>query len=194
MDSKDIEVKKALELLISWIGDDVNREGIRNTPEKIIEGYKNIFSGYRQDPNSIIDDSAFDKNIDSDQLVVLKDIRFRSFCEHHFLPFSGVIDIAYLPTKGVVGFGRIIRVIEVFTKRLQLQERMTQEIAKSLFANLRSDGVVVSVKANHSCLNMLSKEADPLVYTEKTLGEFKNNDMLMRKFYNIKDERIKDEV
>lgn len=194
MFSKDIEVKKALELLISWIGDDVNREGLRNTPEKIMEGYKHIFSGYRQDPNAIIDDSAFNKNIDSDQLVVLKDIRFSSFCEHHFLPFSGVIDIAYLPTKGVVGFGRIIQVIEVFTKRLQLQERMTQEIAWSLFENLRSDGVVVSVKANHSCLNMLSKEAGPLVYTEKTLGEFKNSDMLMRKFHNIKNERIKDEV
>jgi GTP cyclohydrolase I len=190
----DIEAKKALETILSWIGEDINRPGLRNTSNKIIEGYRHLFSGYQQNPDSIIEDSSFNKDIDGDQIVVLKGIRFNSFCEHHFLPFSGSIDIAYLPTNGVVGFGRIIRVIEIFTKRLQLQERMTQEIAASLLKNLRSEGVVVCVKAKHSCLNMFSKEADPVVCTEKTLGEFKNNDMLMRKFHNIKNEIIKDEV
>lgn len=194
MDSKDIEVKKAIGTILGWIGEDLSRPGLRNTANKTIEGYKSLFSGYKQDPDSIIDENSFNKDIDPEQIVVLKDIRFSSFCEHHFLPFSGVIDLAYLPTNGVVGFGRIIKLIEVFTKRLQLQERMTQELAESLSKNLRSSGVIVSVKAKHSCLNILSKETDPLVCTEKTLGEFKNNAILMQKFHNIKSEEIKDEV
>jgi GTP cyclohydrolase IA len=192
--SSDAEAKKALETILSWIGEDIKRPGLHNTPNKVIEGYRDLFSGYQKNPDSIIDDSSFNKGVDGEQIIVLKGIRFNSFCEHHFLPFSGSIDIAYLPTNGVVGFGRILRVIEVFTKRLQLQERMTQEIAEALSINLRSEGVVVFVKAKHSCLNMLSKEADPEVCTEKILGEFRNNDMLMGRFHNIKNERMKDEV
>ena len=194
MDSKDIKAKKAIEAILEYIGEDLNRSGLRNTASKTIEGYKSLFSGYKQDPDSIIDEASFNIDIDPEQVVVLKNIHFSSFCEHHFLPFRGAIDIAYLPTKGVVGFGRIIKLIEVFTKRLQLQERMTQEIAESLSKNLRSSGVIVSVKAKHSCLSMFSKEPDPLVCTEKTLGEFKNNDILIRKFHNVQKEKIRDEV
>lgn len=193
MHGKDKQAKEAIETLLKYLGEDLSRPGLRNTSQKTIEGYKRIFSGYGQDPDSIIGESAFDRNIDTDQIVIMREIKFHSFCEHHFLPFSGTIDIAYLPTNGVVGFGRILKIIDVFTKRLQLQENMTQDIANSLMKNLRSKGVAVSVKAKHHCLSMLEGR-DPMVHTEKVLGDFNNNDILAEKFRNIANKSIKDEV
>jgi len=181
----DEDAKEAVATLIRWIGEDPNREGLINTPKKVVENCKNFFSGYNQDPSQILK-GKFEKNSEFKDLIILKGIKFYSFCEHHILPVEGYVDVAYLPTSGIVGFNRVSRIVDAFASRLQLQERMTCQIAEALYANIKSEGVAVAVRAHHACMSLVgSKKESVEVYTEKMLGRFQTDNDLKNKFLTL---------
>ena len=162
-------VKKLVRELIIEIGEDPTREGLRETPERIAEMYKEIFGGYDTDSELSIQFSE-----DSD-VVVAKDIQFYSMCEHHMLPFFGKINIAYSPNGRVFGISKLIRLVEKFTKRLQIQERLTKNIADELYAQ-GVKGVVVMAEAQHLCMRMRGVRNDALMSTTAFRGIYEKND------------------
>ena len=181
----DQEAQAAISTLIQWIGDDANREDLAKTPNRVAEVLKELFSGYQDNPAEILN-CTLRHTEDLKEMVLFKGIKFVSFCEHHVLPMIGTIDIAYIPTHGVVGFDRISRLVNAFSKRLQLQERMTTQIAEALFKHIKSDGVAVLVRASHQCMSMVGAKKDTIeVYTEKMLGSFQYDNHLRTKFLTL---------
>ena len=147
------EAEAAVRTLIEWAGDDPDREGLLETPARVARSYRELFQGYEVDPLSYLE-KTFEETGGYDQLVVLKDIRFVSFCEHHMLPVVGKAHVAYLPTDRVVGISKLARVVRGFARRLQIQEKMTSEIAEAIQTVLRPHGVGVVIEAEHSCMTM----------------------------------------
>ena len=147
------EAEAAVRTLIEWAGDDPDREGLLETPARVARSYRELFQGYEVDPLSYLE-KTFEETGGYDQLVVLKDIRFVSFCEHHMLPVVGKAHVAYLPTDRVVGISKLARVVRGFARRLQIQEKMTSEIAEAIQDVLRPHGVGVVIEAEHSCMTM----------------------------------------
>ncbi|KQY80339.1 GTP cyclohydrolase I FolE [Brevundimonas sp. Root1423] len=147
------EAEAAVRTLIKWAGDDPDREGLLDTPARVARSYKELFAGYEVDPLSYLE-RTFEEVGGYNQLVVLKDIRFVSFCEHHMLPVVGVAHVGYLPTDRVVGISKLARVVRGFARRLQIQEKMTSEIALAIEEVLRPQGVGVVVEAEHSCMTL----------------------------------------
>lgn len=145
--------KDGVRLLLSSIGEDVDREGLLDTPDRVARMYNEIFAGYGQDPREILK-TTFEA--DSDDLVLVRDIKFWSHCEHHIVPFFGVAHIAYIPnrTKRVVGLSKIVRLVDVFARRLQIQERLTTQIADALDECLQPYGIAVIIQAEHMCMTM----------------------------------------
>jgi len=143
-------ISKAITDIIEAIGDNPLREGLRETPYRVAKAYERLFGGYEQDPNDVL--SAVFEDGACDEMIVLKDIEFYSTCEHHLLPFYGHVDFAYIPNKKVVGVSKIARLIEVFSRRLQIQERMTAQIADAFENALQPLGVMVVVEATHLCM------------------------------------------
>ena len=147
------EAEAAVRTLIRWAGDDPDREGVLDTPGRVARSYRELFAGYETDPRSYLE-RTFEEVGGYDELIVLKDIRFVSFCEHHMLPVVGRAHVGYLPTDRVVGISKLARVVHGFARRLQIQEKMTSEIARAIQEVLRPQGVGVVVEAEHSCMTL----------------------------------------
>jgi GTP cyclohydrolase IA len=147
------ETEAAVRTLIAWAGDDPNREGLKDTPARVADAFEEYFSGYRQDPIDVLS-RTFEEAGGYDDLVMLRDIRVESHCEHHMAPFLGVAHVAYLPNGRILGLSKIARVVEIFAKRLQTQETLTAQIADAIESALRPRGVAVLIEAEHQCMSM----------------------------------------
>jgi len=173
-DSQDIEDK--IRGIISFIGDNPYREGLLETPKRIIKSWRELFSGYKQDPREVLKKSFSETN-GYDEMIILKQIDFFSFCEHHMLPFFGKCSIGYVPKKRVVGISKLGRIVDVYAKRLQIQERMTQEIADVIESELKPRGVMVLVEAQHFCIVSRGvKKENAIMTTSAIKGVFKKKE------------------
>jgi GTP cyclohydrolase I len=175
----------AVRTLIEWAGEDPAREGLRDTPARVARAYEEWFAGYREDPVELLK-RTFEEAEGYDEMVVLRDVRFESFCEHHMAPILGTVDVAYLPASRVVGISKLARVIDVFAKRMQIQERLTAQIANSIDDVLRPRGVAVVVRAQHQCMSTrgVHKTGVSMV-TSRMLGAFRDNESTRREFLAI---------
>lgn len=162
------QAEAAVRTLIEWAGDDPDREGLLDTPARVARSYRELFAGYETEPRDYLE-RTFEEVGGYDQLVVLKDIRFVSFCEHHMLPVVGVAHVGYLPTDRVVGISKLARVVRGYARRLQIQEKMTSEIARAIEEVLRPQGVGVVIEAEHSCMTLRGVNAPGASLTTSTL-------------------------
>ncbi|HYL49362.1 MAG TPA: GTP cyclohydrolase I FolE [Stellaceae bacterium] len=179
------EAEEAVRVLIRWAGDDPEREGLKSTPGRVARAYEEYFAGYGSDPADILG-RTFKETNGYDEIVVLKDIRFESHCEHHMAPIIGKVHIAYLPDKRVIGISKLARLVEVFAKRLQIQEKMTAQIAMALNDALKPKGVAVIVEAAHQCMTTrgVHKPGVAMV-TSHMLGAFRDDPMTRRELLAI---------
>ena len=169
------EVEEAFVKIIKWIGEDPSREGLLSTPKRLIKAFKEYFKGYNEDPEKILE-KTFGDVLGYDDMVIQKNISLQSHCEHHMAPIIGVAHIAYVPNKRVVGLSKLARVVEVFSKRLQTQERLTMQIANTLMQALSAKGVAVSIDATHQCMTMRGiKKEQATTVTNYYLGQFKED-------------------
>ncbi len=172
MGSKGIEY--AVRDILTGIGEDVNREGLLNTPARVARMYQELTAGYHVDPARLINGAIFD--VDYDEMVIVADIDFFSLCEHHMLPFMGKVHVAYIPQGKVLGLSKIPRIVDMFADRLQLQERMTKQIAEFIDETLHPEGVAVMVEGKHMCAAMRGvKKANARMVTTAMLGRFKTD-------------------
>ncbi len=171
----DKEAEEAFIKIIKWLGEDPDREGLKSTPKRLIKAYKEYFKGYSEDPKKILEKTFGDVQ-GYDDMVIQKNISVQSHCEHHMAPIIGVAHVAYIPNRRVVGLSKLARVVEVFSKRLQTQERLTMQIAKSLMTALDAKGVAVSIDATHQCMTMRGiKKEQATTVTNYYLGKFKED-------------------
>ena len=171
----DQEAEEAIEILIRWIGEDPEREGLKSTPKRVVRAYKEYFQGYKEDPAKHLT-KTFTEIEDYDDMIIEKDISIRSHCEHHMAPIIGVVHLAYIPSKKVVGLSKLARVVEAFAKRLQTQERLTMQIAKTIMDVLQPRGVAVTIDAIHHCMtNRGVKKEKATTITNYFLGAFKED-------------------
>src|SRR5487761_649437 len=179
------EAEAAVRTLIRWAGDDPQREGLLGTPDRIVRAYREFFSGYDEDPVALLQ-RTFEETDGYDEIVMLKDIRFESHCEHHMAPIIGKVHIAYLPNNRVVGISKLARLVEVYAKRLQIQEKMTAQIANTLDEVLRPKGVAVVIEAAHQCMTTrgVHKPGVAMV-TSRMLGAFRSDAATRREFLSI---------
>ena len=171
----DKQAEEAFKTILTWIGEDPNREGLIETPKRVVKAFKEYFKGYHQDASAELLKTFGDVE-GYDDMVVEKNITLESHCEHHMAPIIGVVHIAYIPNKKVVGLSKLARTVEVFSKRLQTQERLTMQIAKTLMSSLEAKGVAVTIDAAHQCMTMrgIKKERATTV-TNYYLGTFKED-------------------
>ena len=171
----DKEAEEAFIKIIKWIGEDPSREGLKSTPKRLVKAYKEYFKGYSEDPAKILDKTFGDVQ-GYDDMVIQKNISVQSHCEHHLAPIIGVAHLAYIPNQKVVGLSKLARVVEVFSKRLQTQERLTMQIANVLMEALDAKGVAVSIDATHQCMTMRGiKKEQATTVTNFYLGKFKED-------------------
>jgi len=169
------EVEEAFVKIIKWIGEDPSREGLLSTPKRLVKAFREYFKGYSEDPEKILE-KTFGDVIGYDDMVIQKNISLQSHCEHHMAPIIGVAHIAYIPNKRIVGLSKLARVVEVFSKRLQTQERLTMQIANTLMQALSAKGVAVSIDATHQCMTMRGiKKEQATTITNYYLGQFKED-------------------
>ena len=171
----DKEAEEAFKTILRWIGEDPEREGLKETPKRVIKAFKEYFGGYNKDPDQILLKTFGDVE-GYDDMVVEKNISLESHCEHHMAPIIGVVHIAYIPNKKVVGLSKLARTVEIFSKRLQTQERLNMQIARTLMRGLDAKGVAVTIDAAHQCMTMrgIKKERATTV-TNYFLGSFKDD-------------------
>ena len=171
----DKEAEDAFRTILSWLGEDPNREGLLETPKRVMKAYKEYFAGYKVDPNKILDKTFGD--VDGyDDMVIQKNISIQSHCEHHMAPIIGKAHVAYIPKERVVGLSKLARVVEVFSKRLQTQERLTMQVAKTLMESLDAKGVAVTIDSTHQCMTMRGiKKEQASTVTNYYLGQFKED-------------------
>jgi len=179
------EAKEAVKTLIKWAGDDPTREGLLETPNRVARSYQDFFSGYDEDPREILS-KKFREVEGYDEMIVLKDIRLESHCEHHMVPFIGKAHVGYLPKNKIVGLSKLARVVELFSKRLQIQEKLTAQIANTIDEILKPKGVGVIIEASHLCIATrgIRKETSRMV-TSRMLGLFRDNSDTRREFMDI---------
>ena len=171
----DKEAEEAFKTILSWMGEDPNREGLLETPKRVVKAFKEYFKGYNEDPTQILDKTFGDVE-GYDDMVVQKNISVQSHCEHHMAPIIGVAHVAYIPKDRVVGLSKLARVGEIFSKRLQTQERLNMQIAKTLMEALDAKGVAVSIDATHQCMTMRGiKKEHATTVTNYYLGQFKDD-------------------
>ncbi|MDC6482543.1 GTP cyclohydrolase I FolE [Pelagibacteraceae bacterium] len=171
----DLQAEEAFKTILKWIGEDPSREGLLETPKRVTKAYKEYFKGYHQDPMKDLKKTFGD--VDGyDDMVVEKNITLESHCEHHMAPIIGVAHVAYIPKTKVVGLSKLARTVEIFSKRLQTQERLTMQIAKTLMAGLEAKGVAVTIDAAHQCMTMRGiKKEKATTITNYFLGSFKED-------------------
>tara|TARA_X000000368_G_C22841944_1_gene628082 strand:+ start:76 stop:681 length:606 start_codon:yes stop_codon:yes gene_type:complete len=171
----DQEAEQAFMKIIEWIGEDPSREGLKSTPRRLIKAYREYFKGYSENPNEILEKTFGDVH-GYDDMVIQKNISLQSHCEHHMAAIIGVAHVAYIPKDRVVGLSKLARVVEVFSKRLQTQERLTMQIATTLMDGLDAKGVAVSIDATHQCMTTRGiKKEQATTVTNYYLGQFKED-------------------
>ena len=171
----DKEAEDAFKTILAWMGEDPNREGLLETPKRVVKAFKEYFKGYKENPNQILDKTFGDVE-GYDDMVVQKNISVQSHCEHHMAPIIGKAHVAYIPKKRVVGLSKLARVVEVFSKRLQTQERLTMQIANTLMESLDAKGVAVTIDSTHQCMTMRGiKKEQASTVTNYYLGQFKED-------------------
>lgn len=174
------EAEEAIRILIRWAGDDPGREGLLGTPDRIVRSYQEFFSGYNEDPVALLQ-RTFEETNGYDEIVVLKDIRFESHCEHHIAPIIGLVHVAYLPDKRVVGISKLARLVDVYAKRLQIQEKMTAQIANTIDEVLQPKGVAVVIEAAHQCMTTRGvHKPGVMMVTSRMLGAFRDDPLSRR--------------
>ncbi len=179
------QAEEAVRTLLRWAGDDPDREGLNDTPMRVARAYEEIFSGYGKDPVEYLQ-RTFEQVEGYDELVLLRDIRLESFCEHHLAPIIGKIHIGYMPDKRVVGISKLVRVAEAYAKRLQIQEKLTAQIANCIEEVLQPKGVAVVIEAEHHCMTTrgVHKPGVSMV-TSRMLGAFRENPDTRREFLSL---------
>ena len=171
----DKEAEEAFKTILTWMGENPSREGLLETPKRVVKAYKEYFKGYNEDPNQILDKTFGDVE-GYDDMVVQKNISVQSHCEHHMAPIIGKAHVAYIPKERVVGLSKLARVVEVFSKRLQTQERLTMQIANTLMESLDAKGVAVTIDSTHQCMTMRGiKKEQASTVTNYYLGQFKED-------------------
>ena len=171
----DKEAEEAFKTILLWMGEDPNREGLLETPKRVVKAFKEYFKGYKEDPVQVLDKTFGD--VDGyDDMVIQKNISIQSHCEHHMAPIIGKAHVAYIPNERVVGLSKLARVVEVFSKRLQTQERLTMQIANTLMQSLDAKGVAVTIDSTHQCMTMRGiKKEQATTVTNYYLGQFKED-------------------
>jgi GTP cyclohydrolase I len=179
------EAEDAVRILIRWAGDDPGREGLRDTPGRVAKAYEEFFAGYEQDPREVLA-RTFSEVEGYDEMIVMNDIRFESHCEHHMVPIIGKVHIGYLPKHRVVGISKLARLVEVYARRLQVQEKMTVQIADTLQEILQPKGVAVVIEAAHQCMTTrgVHKPGVGLV-TSRMVGAFRDDPSTRREFLAV---------
>ena len=171
----DKDAEDAFKTILQWIGEDPQREGLLETPKRVVKAFKEYFKGYKEDPNLVLDKTFGDVE-GYDDMVVQKNISVQSHCEHHMAPIIGKAHVAYIPRDRVVGLSKLARVVEVFSKRLQTQERLTMQIANTLMKSLNAKGVAVTIDSTHQCMTMRGiKKEQASTVTNYYLGQFKED-------------------
>lgn len=179
------QAEEAVRTLLRWAGDDPGREGLLDTPKRVVKAYEEYFAGYKDDPVDILK-RTFKDTGNYDEMVVLKDICFESHCEHHIAPIIGKAHVAYLPDLQIVGISKLVRVVEVYAKRLQVQERMTAQIANTIQEVLKPKGVAVVVDASHQCMTTRGvRKPGVSMVTSHMLGGFRTDISTRREFFSI---------
>jgi len=178
------DAEKAVETLIKWAGDNPKREGLKETPKRVVKAFEEFFSGYKESPEDYLS-KTFEDVQGYEDIVMLKDIAFNSHCEHHMVPIEGKVHLAYIPVKKVVGISKLARVVDIFAKRLQTQETMTQQIANCVFNALKPKGVAVYIEAIHQCMTTRGvMKPNVSTITNCFLGNFKEQIDLQERFNN----------
>ena len=171
----DKEAEEAFIKIFQWIGEDPSREGLLETPQRVVNAFKEYFKGYNEDPKKILEKTFGDVE-GYDDMVIQKNISVQSHCEHHMAPIVGVAHVSYIPNERIVGLSKLARVVEVFSRRLQTQERLTMQIANALMESLDPKGVAVSIDATHQCMTMRGiKKEQATTVTNYYLGKFKED-------------------
>ena len=176
------DAEAAIRTLIRWAGDDADREGVRDTPARVARAYEDFFRGYGEDPEAILS-RTFEETEGYDEMVLLRDIRVESHCEHHMVPIIGVAHVAYLPNRRVVGISKLARVVDAYARRLQIQEKLTAQIANTINEVLQPRGVAVVIEAGHECMSTrgVHKPGVSMV-TSRMLGAFRDDASTRREF------------
>ncbi len=176
------DAEEAVRTLLRWAGDDPSREGLLDTPARVVRSYEEFFRGYDADPVDLLK-RTFEETDGYDEMVLLRDIRFESHCEHHMAPIIGKAHIAYLPSRRVVGISKLARLVEIYAKRLQIQEKMTSQIANAIDDILEPKGVAVVIEAAHQCMTTRGVHKPGVVMiTSRMLGAFRDNPSTRREF------------
>ncbi len=179
------EAEAAVRTHIDWAGDDPDREGLAETPTRVVRAFEEHFSGYRYDPVEVLE-RTFEEHEDYDEIVVLRDIRFASHCEHHIAPIIGRVHVGYLPRRRIVGISKLARVIDIFARRLQIQEKLTVQIADTINQVLQPRGVAVVVEAEHHCMTTRGiHRPGTVMVTSRMLGAFRANPTTRREFLSM---------
>ena len=186
MDLKKIE--ESVNNILVEIGEDVEREGLKRTPERVAKAYEFLTKGYNLNINDVMNNAIFEEKYD--EMVIVKDIDFYSLCEHHLLPFYGKVHVAYIPNGKIVGLSKIPRIVDVFARRLQVQERMTQQIADTIEEYLKPSGVAVVIEAFHMCMMMRGvQKQNSITTTSAMLGDFMDDNSTRSEFLNLTSHR-----
>ena len=179
------QAEEAVKTLIKWAGDNPEREGLQETPKRVVNSYKEFFSGYDSKPEQILS-KTFDEVEGYDEMVIVRDIAIESHCEHHMVPFIGIAHIGYIPNKRIVGISKLARIADVFAKRLQTQEIMTAQIADTINEVLKPKGVAVVIDAQHQCMTTRgTHKTESSTITSRMLGLFRTNSNTRSEFMNL---------
>ena len=179
------EAMQAVKTLIAWAGDNPNREGLIETPKRVVDAYKEFFEGYKMNPDEILS-KTFEEVEVYDEMVIIKNIRLESHCEHHIVPILGIAHVAYMPNKRVVGISKLARLVDVYAKRLQIQETLTSQIAETIQRVLDPLGVAVLIDASHQCMTTRGvHKPESSTVTSRMLGVFKTNENLKSEFMEL---------
>ena len=183
------DLEESIRKILTLIGEEPGREGLVRTPQRVAKALEFLTSGYRQDVGKVLNGAIFTEKYD--EMVIVKDIDFFSLCEHHLLPFFGKAHVAYIPNGKIVGLSKIPRIVEIFSRRLQVQERMTQQVAESLYQSLHPDGVGVVIEARHLCMMMRGVEKqNSLATTSAMLGSFRDDERTRNEFLKLLGGRL----
>ena len=179
------EAEAAVRTLLLWAGDDPDREGLRDTPSRVVRSYEEFFAGYHVDPVALLE-RTFSETDGYDEIVLLRDIRLESYCEHHMVPIIGRAHIGYLPSRRVIGISKLVRMVEAYSKRLQIQEKLTAQIANTLNEVLQPRGVAVVLEASHQCMTTRGVHSVGVsMVTSRMLGAFRDDPATRREFLSM---------
>ncbi len=180
------EIKELVHKLLGYLGEDVEREGLLDTPKRVAKMYGELLEGYSKNVNDVVNDAIFTVEYPNDEMVFVESIEYNSMCEHHMLPFTGIAHVAYIPREKVIGLSKIPRIVDMFSKRMQIQERLTNQVADALVEVLDAKGVAVIIEGMHMCASIRGVKKHKLnMKTTAFRGEFINNRDLKAEFYDM---------